>query len=277
MSDDTQAAFARQVRQHLDALKAAGIDYVPRNFTPPVSIPPASTGVELGEAVEPLQPPDTPTLVPPATDMATLFDTPPADVPAAADDRRHELQLLAERVAPCDRCPELFATRTQTVFGVGPVDADVCFVGEGPGADEDATGEPFVGKSGQLLDRIIAACGLKREEVYICNIIKCRPPNNRTPAPVECGNCREYLDRQLALVKPKFLVALGGVAAQNLLGSKASITKLRGKLYDYRGTPLICTFHPAYLLRDESKKKDAWDDMKLLLRTMGRPVPGARQ
>jgi DNA polymerase len=198
---------------------------------------------------------------------------PAEDVPPA-DDRRRELTLLAERVAGCTRCAELARTRKQTVFGVGPVDAELCFVGEAPGANEDAQGEPFVGEAGQLLNRIIAACGMKREEVYICNIIRCRPPGNRLPLPEEASNCREYLERQLDLVRPKYLCALGAGAAQNLLGSKLPIGRLRGKFHDYRGIPVLCTYHPAYLLRSPDKKKDVWEDMKILLAKMGRPVPG---
>jgi DNA polymerase len=170
----------------------------------------------------------------------------------------------------------LVATRTQTVYGVGPVDAEVCFIGEGPGADEDRLGEPFVGAAGQLLNRILVACGFKRESVYICNIVKCRPPGNRTPKPEEAANCREYLEAQLALVRPRYIVALGGTAAQNLLGTTAPLGRLRGKFHSYKGTPVLCTYHPAFLLphRSPEKKKDVWEDMKLLLQKMGRPVPG---
>jgi DNA polymerase len=193
---------------------------------------------------------------------------------APAEERRQALTVLAEQVRGCTRCAELARTRRQTVFGVGRVDAEICFVGEAPGANEDATGEPFVGEAGQLLNRIIAACGMKREDVYICNIIKCRPPGNRLPLPDEAGNCRDYLERQLELVRPKYLCALGACAAQNLLRSPLPIGKLRGKFHSYRGVPVLCTYHPAYLLRSPEKKKDVWEDMKKLLARMGRPVPG---
>jgi DNA polymerase len=158
---------------------------------------------------------------------------------------------------------------------VGPLDPELCFIGEAPGADEDAQGEPFVGAAGQLLNRIIAACGMKREEVYIANIIKCRPPGNRTPQVDEAANCREYLENQLELVRPKFLCALGSTAAHYLLNTTLSIGKLRGRFHDYRGTPVLCTYHPAFLLphRSPDKKKDVWEDMKLLLARMGRPIP----
>jgi DNA polymerase len=191
----------------------------------------------------------------------------------SADQRRHELRVLAEQVTHCTRCSELAATRTQTVFGVGKVDPEICFIGEAPGADEDAQGEPFVGAAGQLLNRIIAACGMKREEVYICNILRCRPPGNRLPLPHEAANCRDYLERTLELIRPKFICALGACAAQNLLGTTMPIGRLRGQFQDYRGIPVLCTYHPAYLLRSPDKKKDVWEDMKKLLRRMGRPVP----
>ncbi len=189
--------------------------------------------------------------------------------------RRTALEVLAEKVSTCSRCPELVATRTQTVFGVGPIEPDLCFIGEAPGADEDKQGEPFVGAAGQLLNRIIAACGMKREDVYICNIIKCRPPGNRTPLINEVENCREYLDAQLDLIKPKFICALGATAAQNLLGTTQALGKLRGRFHDYKGMTVIVTYHPAYLLphRSPEKKKDVWEDMKMLLARMGRPIP----
>ena len=160
----------------------------------------------------------------------SLFE-PTAEAPAAAgqppEQRRHELQMLAERVSSCPRCAELVSTRTQPVFGVGPIDPPLLLIGEAPGADEDRLGEPFVGAAGQLLNRILAACGFERAEVYICNVIKCRPPGNRTPQPDEVRNCSEYLQRQIALVRPKVICALGGCAAQNLLGSSLSLGKLR--------------------------------------------------
>jgi DNA polymerase len=258
MRDPAPEDLARQVRQHVSSLRAAGIEWVPACGEP------GSTAPAPGPAAPEVQ--------------TSLF----AAVPAAGgeadspEQRRHELQVLATQVAGCTRCAALASTRTQTVFGVGPLDPGVCFIGEAPGGDEDRQGEPFVGQAGQLLNRIIAACGLKREEVYICNIIKCRPPGNRQPQPDEAGNCREYLERQLELVRPRFLCALGATAAQNLLGTRAGIGKLRGRFYEFQGIPVLCTYHPAALLpgRSPEKKRDVWDDMKLLLARMGRPVPG---
>jgi DNA polymerase len=189
------------------------------------------------------------------------------------EDRRQELTLIAERVKTCTRCPELASIRTQTVFGVGPVHPELCLVGEAPGAEEDRLGEPFVGPAGKLLDKIIVACGLKREEVYICNIIKCRPPGNRTPLPDEAAHCREYLDGQLALVQPKYILALGACAAQNLLGTTQSIGRLRGQFHRYKDIPVFCTYHPSYLLRTPEKKRDVWEDMQALMKHMGRTIP----
>jgi uracil-DNA glycosylase len=203
--------------------------------------------------------------------VTTLFDGDRSGLASPAQ-RRHELTVLAQNVSQCTRCSELASTRTQTVFGVGTTDPEICFVGEAPGADEDAQGEPFVGAAGQLLNRIIAACGMKREEVYICNILKCRPPGNRLPLPNEAACCREYLERQLELVHPRFICALGACAAQNLLNTTLSIGKLRGRFHDYRGIPVLCTYHPAYLLRSPDKKREVWEDMKKLLQRLGRPV-----
>jgi DNA polymerase len=191
---------------------------------------------------------------------------------SAPSDRALVLADLAREVAACTRCSELARCRTQTVFGVGDPQTDVCFVGEAPGADEDARGEPFVGAAGQLLTRIITAMGLERRQVYICNVLKCRPPGNRTPAPDEVANCRGFLERQLEIIQPKYICALGAVAAKTLLDTTASIGRLRGRFHDYRGIPVLCTYHPAYLLRTPEAKKDVWEDIKVLMRAMGLPV-----
>ncbi len=179
------------------------------------------------------------------------------------------LDVLQREVTGCTRCDELVSTRTQTVFGVGDPHARLCFLGEAPGADEDRLGEPFVGRAGQLLTKIIEACGMRREDVYIGNILKCRPPGNRNPSPVEAANCRRYLERQLELIGPEFICCMGAVAAQNLLGTTVAIGRLRGRVHDYREAKVVCTYHPAYLLRNPAAKKDTWEDMKLLMREMG--------
>jgi uracil-DNA glycosylase len=191
----------------------------------------------------------------------------PLDLPLV--DRIAGLAALAERVKGCTRCHELATTRTQTVFGVGNPQARIVFVGEAPGADEDAQGEPFVGRAGQLLNDIIKACRLRREEIYICNVLRCRPPGNRLPAPEEASNCREFLDGQLAHVNPEYIVCWGGCAAQNLLGSTETIGKLRGKFFAYGRAKVLCTYHPAYLMRNPAAKKDVWEDMKMLFLDMG--------
>lgn len=191
----------------------------------------------------------------------------PLDLPLA--DRVRGLAELQERVRGCTRCKELACTRTQTVFGVGNPQAKILFVGEAPGADEDAQGEPFVGRSGQLLNDIIKACGLKREDIYICNILRCRPPGNRLPAPDEAANCREYLDGQIAHVNPDYIVCWGACAAQNLLGSMDSIGKMRGQFFTYGRAKVACTYHPSYLLRNPAAKKDVWEDMKRIFLDMG--------
>ncbi len=159
------------------------------------------------------------------------------------------------------------------MFGVGNPAARLCFLGEAPGADEDRQGEPFVGRAGQLLTKIIEACTLSRDEVYIFNVLKCRPPGNRNPTAEEAENCREYLDRQLAVIRPEYLVCLGAVAAQNLLDTTENIGRLRGKFHDYQGVKVLCTYHPAYLLRNPAAKRQVWDDMRLLMRTMGIEIP----
>ena len=179
------------------------------------------------------------------------------------------LSVLRGEVAACVRCAELAATRTQTVFGVGNPDARLCFFGEAPGADEDRLGEPFVGRAGQLLDKIIEACQMRREDVYICNVLRCRPPGNRTPSAEEVANCRGHFERQLAIVQPEFVCCLGTVAAQALLETTESIGRLRKKFFERSGMRIVCTYHPAYLLRNPAAKRDVWDDMKMLLAEMG--------
>ncbi|HEV3340480.1 MAG TPA: uracil-DNA glycosylase [Pirellulales bacterium] len=189
------------------------------------------------------------------------------------EERAGALDLICAQVKGCQRCQELADTRTQTVFGVGNPNARLCFMGEAPGADEDAQGEPFVGRAGQLLNKIIEACTLRRSDVYILNTLKCRPPGNRNPLPSEATNCREFLDRQLDIIQPEFICCLGSVAAQTLLATDSSIGKLRKRFFDYRGCRVLCTYHPAYLLRNPAAKKDVWDDMQLLMAEMGIALP----
>ncbi|SFK60084.1 DNA polymerase [Nitrosomonas aestuarii] len=195
------------------------------------------------------------------------------DTPVHVDRQKPEIgqmdwEQLASTVANCTACP-LRQSCTQTVFGVGDRNADWIYIGEGPGAREDAVGEPFVGQAGKLLDNMLAAIQLKRgHNVYITNIVKCRPPNNRNPGEDEARQCAPYLARQIELIKPKLIVALGKVAAQNLLGSQDSIASLRGKIHSFSGIPLIVTYHPAYLLRALPEKAKAWQDLCTALELM---------
>lgn len=196
-----------------------------------------------------------------------------AQPPGAGEDRRARIMDMAwpelkACVAACAACP-LHRTRTRTVFGVGDENADWLFVGEGPGAEEDAQGEPFVGQAGKLLDNMLSAIRLARgHNVYIANVVKCRPPGNRNPAPEEALACEPHLQRQIELIRPKLIIALGRVAAVNLLAREASIASLRGKVHQYRGIPLIVTYHPAYLLRTLPDKAKAWVDLRFAVETM---------
>jgi uracil-DNA glycosylase family 4 len=202
------------------------------------------------------------------------FPAPPqvsAAVPSA--DRAVALQLIRDDIGDCTRCA-LHIGRNKLVFGDGAPAARLMFVGEGPGADEDAQGIPFVGKAGQLLNNMIAAMGLKREEVYIANVVKCRPPGNRTPEPDEANTCSPFLFRQIDVVRPQVLVALGATAATYLLGQRQPLAGLRGRVHAFRSTQLIVTYHPAYLLRDPRQKKEAWADLQIAMRELGLKASG---
>jgi uracil-DNA glycosylase family 4 len=185
------------------------------------------------------------------------------------------LALIREDLGDCTRCKLHTQGRKQIVFGVGNPAADLMFVGEAPGADEDAQGVPFVGRAGQLLTKMIEAMGFSRDEVYIANVLKCRPPGNRNPEPDEIATCEPFLFRQLASVEPKVVIALGAFAARTLLKTDAPISRLRGRVFDYRGAKLIPTFHPSFLLRSPGYKREAWEDLKKALVLLGRELPGA--
>lgn len=188
-----------------------------------------------------------------------------------ADPKQKSVALctLAGIVAKCHRCEELATTRKQTVFGVGDPNARIMFIGEAPGADEDRQGEPFVGEAGQLLNKIVAACKLKREDIYICNVLRCRPPGNRNPLPQEASNCREFLDAQISIVQPEYIICWGAVAAQNLLNETRAVGKLRRQFFTYNNAKVMCTYHPSYLLRNPSAKKEVWEDMKFFMLELG--------
>jgi DNA polymerase len=238
---------ASSLREYLLALQESGVDGIPAVEAP--------TG-------DPMPPP--------------LPTAPQAGV-AVSGGEHESLDRIRKSLGECQRC-KLGKTRTNLVFGVGNPQARLVFVGEGPGGDEDRQGEPFVGEAGQVLNRIIAAMGLKREEVYICNVVKCRPPKNRDPEPDEIVACAPFLLRQLQSVNPEAIVALGRFAAQTLLETKESISRLRGRFRDYHGVPLMPTYHPSYLLRKQQEKNmepfwEVWEDMAQVLRLLKLPVP----
>jgi DNA polymerase len=198
----------------------------------------------------------------------------PVDAPPTPEaDRAAALKVIREDIGDCTRCA-LHKGRNKIVFADGSPNARLMFVGEGPGADEDAQGLPFVGRAGQLLNNMIGAMGLKREEVYIANVVKCRPPGNRTPEPEEANTCSPFLFRQIDVVRPEVIVALGATAATYLLGQRQPLAGLRGRMHSVRGARLIVTYHPAYLLRDPRQKKEAWADLQIAMRELGLKVQG---
>jgi len=246
------SADIEPLRQRLESLAEAGVLELPRRRSRPTAV---ADGGPKAEAVVPPPPPASEKREP--TDSGTL------------DRRLQSLELLGQEVAACRLCEELACARTNTVFGVGPADARICFLGEAPGADEDASGVPFVGRAGQLLTKIIESCRLSRDQVYILNVLKCRPPNNRPPLPAEVANCRRFFERQIEAIEPEFICCLGTSASQALLQTTETIGKLRGRWFTHGSAQVICTYHPSYLLRNPAAKRDVWDDMKRLLFRMG--------
>jgi uracil-DNA glycosylase family 4 len=204
---------------------------------------------------------DIPPRKPIAAPPSAAVTAPPADKAAA-------LRIIREEIGDCTRCA-LHTGRNKLVFGDGSPEARLMFVGEGPGADEDAQGLPFVGRAGQLLNNMIGAMGLKREEVYIANVVKCRPPGNRTPEPDEANTCSPFLFQQIDAIRPEVIVALGATAATYLLGQRQPLAGLRGRVHSWRGSKLIVTYHPAFLLRDPRQKKEAWADLQIAMRELG--------
>ncbi len=192
----------------------------------------------------------------------------------STEERKSQLEILDSEVKACRKCSDIVSFRQQTVFGSGPAQPTVCFMGEAPGADEDASGQPFVGRAGQLLTKIIEAMQLKRDEVFILNALKCRPPQNRTPVPEEIEQCHAFVASQLEILQPKYIVCLGAVAVRSLLGLNLPVGSLRGRFHQYRQARVVVTYHPSYLLRNESAKKLVWQDMQMLMREMGMQPPG---
>lgn len=240
---------ARAVRQRLESLAAAGVTQLPRAAMRGTAPAGAMTRVGGRSGGEPAA----------AAPVASTCD----------GDRAVALRVLQVEVAGCTKCVELASSRTTTVFGSGSPTARICFFGEAPGADEDASGEPFVGRAGQLLTKIIEACQLRREDVYILNVLKCRPPGNRLPLPGEVSNCRGFFERQFEVISPEYICCLGATAAHALLETTEPIGKLRKRWFTFHASKVICTYHPSYLLRNPAAKRDVWDDMKLMMADMG--------
>jgi DNA polymerase len=252
LDPQTRQALADRVRFYHEL----GIyDFYRRSQEEPVSL---LRQPQIGEPTEPAPP------MPKANSAAQLSNR---------TDRTSALRLIREEIGDCTRCRLHKQGRKQIVFGVGNPNADLMFIGEAPGADEDEQGEPFVGRAGQLLNNMIKAMGLHREDVYIANIIKCRPPNNRTPERDECETCSPFLMQQIKVISPKAIVALGAVAAKTLLAVNAPMSELRGHWYDFRGTRLAVTYHPAFLLRDPRQKKEAWKDLQMVMKELGLELP----
>jgi DNA polymerase len=264
-------AVAGELLAHLEWLRDAGVREVPPPAlaTPGVAPPtPAGTRQRTPPHTSP-----SPTPTPSSTLTPALTQTPALYTATDRGCGSEPLLAVRRELGECTRCP-LAGGRTTLVFGVGDPRAELMFVGEGPGADEDREGEPFVGKAGQLLTRMIEAMGFRRAEVYIANVVKCRPPGNRNPEPGEIAACEPFLKAQIAAIGPRVIVALGKFAAQTLLRSSIPITRLRGQWSSYGGVRLMPTFHPAYLLRSPQEKGKAWDDLKLVMKELGRPLPG---
>ena len=237
-----------------------------------VETSPAATTASADSAPtwnQPLQTPSEDTAISPRKPFPAPPEVAPAVPPAG---RAAALQLIRDEIGDCTRCA-LHQGRNQLVFADGDPNARLMFVGEGPGADEDAQGLPFVGRAGQLLNNMIGAMGLKREQVYIANVVKCRPPANRTPEADEANTCSPYLFRQIDVVRPQVIVALGATAATCLLGARQPLAGLRGRVHAFRGTQLIVTYHPAYLLRDPRQKKEAWADLQIAMKELGLKPP----
>ena len=245
---------ARALKQRLESLADAGIADLPRASSRAARNAPAAGQSSMKAAGQ-------------SSGKAAGQSSGKAASPAPA--RGQLLDVIRGEVAACVRCEQLACTRTNTVFGTGPATARLCFFGEAPGADEDASGIPFVGRAGQLLTKIIEACTLSRDEVYILNVLKCRPPDNRRPLPEETANCRGYFEKQLEIIAPEFICCLGTTAAQALLQTDETIGNLRKRWFSWKSSQVICTYHPSYLLRNPPAKRDVWDDMKLLMAKLG--------
>ena len=268
------ARLHKAVRQRLQSLKRAGLTHLN---------PPIATDWDPSKLPNTLAPAETPavaTPIPPpspanvsADSMTQETTTPESPEKPMPSKKQLQLDVVCQEVAQCTACDELAATRNKTVFGVGNPNAKLVFYGEAPGADEDRQGEPFVGRAGKKLNEIIEAMGIQRKDIYILNTIKCRPPGNRNPSPEEQVNCSGFLQRQLEIIKPDYIVCLGAIAARSFLKVTTPIGELRGEFHTQGKIKVLCTYHPAYILRNPSKKRDVWEDIKFLMKDMGLKIP----
>jgi DNA polymerase len=257
------------------AVRAPGPPTRPPARTLPARAPQPPAAVEPARSYsEAALPPELTAPMPKPVPFDALAPLPAEIIPAAQ--RAAALEAVRAEIGDCTRCPLAYAGRHKIVFADGDPNATLMFVGEGPGADEDAQGLPFVGKAGQLLNNMIAAMGVKREEVYIANIVKCRPPGNRTPEFAEASTCSQFLVKQIDVVRPKVIVALGATAATYLLGVRQSLSSLRGRWHSTRGAKLVVTYHPAFLLRDPRQKGEAWKDLQMVMAELGLKAPAKK-
>ncbi|MBT4695191.1 MAG: uracil-DNA glycosylase [Planctomycetaceae bacterium] len=269
------ARLHKAVRQRLQSLKRAGLTHlnppIDTNWDPS-KLPNTLVQTEPPAAVATPDPPPSPANIPADS---TIHETPTLESPEKPMPSKKQIQLnvVCQEVAECTACDELAATRNKTVFGVGNPNAKLVFYGEAPGADEDRQGEPFVGRAGKKLNEIIEAMGIQRQDIYILNTIKCRPPGNRNPSPEEQANCSGFLQRQLEIIKPDYIVCLGAIAARSFLKVTTPIGELRGEFHIQGKIKVLCTYHPAYILRNPSKKRDVWEDIKFLMKDMGLKIP----
>jgi DNA polymerase len=287
MSD--QERIRRMLTQELEALRAAGVQQLGALPSLPRMEAVRPAGPIASGSHRPISPPSpspreyetmprkaaaSSVPVPSGSSVKSL----PYSLPCLSQNERLDVfEKMQKEVAGCLACPHLVRNRSRTVFGDGTVMPRIVFFGEAPGADEDKQGIPFVGRAGQLLTKIIEACTFKREDVYIMNVVKCRPPDNRVPEPDEVSNCRHFFERQFDTLQPEYIVCVGATPAQALLETTLSIGKLRGKFHSYRGSKVVATYHPAYLLRNPDAKKFVWEDMQMMLRDMGIDPAAARQ
>ncbi len=278
--DDELSDIAEIVREHVEWEALLGGAVVPASFAPmPAggktgagSATPVSAGSGTPSASNAVSDSASNSVSDSVSNSASVSDS--VSVPASASDRRALLSVLATEVSTCTRC-RLHEKRTRTVFARGSENAEIAFVGEGPGYNEDQQGLPFVGAAGQLLDKMIGAMGYGRDEVYVCNVVKCRPPENRTPLPDEAATCEPFLTRQLEVVAPKVIIALGRCAAENL-GCAEPGRSWRGSWGSWRGVPVMATYHPAYLLRSPEMKRPVWEDLQKVMARLGRDVPSRK-